>query len=78
MKVLLLAQDKHLLRHPISLASSLSCRNLKSFKGALDRNNGAPKYIVFIEPFHLKNLFNFSALLFLTMVGEKHTGFTSI
>ena len=56
MRVLLPAQDKHLLRHPISLASSLSCKNLKSFERALDRNNGAPKYIEsFLSPFIWRN-----------------------
>ncbi|KAM3701459.1 hypothetical protein ACJW31_05G174900 [Castanea mollissima] len=44
MSVHLPAQDKQFLLHPDNFASNLSCRNLKSLKGDLDRNNGAPRY----------------------------------
>ena len=37
------AHDKVLLLHPFSLASNLSCKNLKSFARALVRNKGAHK-----------------------------------
>ena len=45
MRVLLPAQERHLLLHPISLVSSLSRRNLKSLVGDLVRKRDAPRYI---------------------------------
>ena len=40
----LLAQERHLLLQPVSFASTLSIRNLKSLDRDLDKNMGAPRY----------------------------------